>query len=141
MQDSMGFWIPRLEFRIPGTRFQSLVGLWIDWQVFRIPKPTIPDSTSKIVLDAGTNQKFPGVRNLDSLTWGEDGGQCGTSWEFLLSGLKDPCTARVRSCHINKTKWDIKKIEGKLFFLLKNKVISLLSPIHISTFNSLIIVR
>ena len=61
MQDSLGFWIPRLEFRIPGTRFQSLVGLRIDWQVFPIPKPTIPDSTSKIVLDAGTNQKFPGV--------------------------------------------------------------------------------
>ena len=119
MQDSLGFWIPRFEFRIPGTRFQSLVGLRIDWQVFRISKPTIPDSTSKIVLDAGTNQKFPGVRNLDSLTWGEDGDQCGTFWEFLLSGLKDPCTARIRSCHIHKTK--LKKIEGKLFFFIEKQ--------------------
>ena len=31
--------------------FQSLVGFWILLTVFRIPKPRIPDSTSKIFQD------------------------------------------------------------------------------------------
>ena len=42
--------------------FQSLVGFRIPSAGFRIPKPRIPDSTSK---------KIPGFRNPDSLTWGE----------------------------------------------------------------------
>ena len=53
--DSLGFWIPRCGFRIPGTGFhylsvelgfwfQLLVGFRISWAVFWIPKPSIPDS-------------------------------------------------------------------------------------------------
>ena len=30
MQDSLGSWIPLFRFRIPGTRFQSLLGFRID---------------------------------------------------------------------------------------------------------------
>ena len=60
VEDSHGFWIPRRGFRIPSTgfrifcqcsvdsRFQSLMGFRIPWSVFRIQKPRIPDSTSKI---------------------------------------------------------------------------------------------
>ena len=69
IQDSLGSWIPRFGFRILGTGFQYLsVGTWIldsnrFWDsgflelYFQIPKPRIPDSTSK---------NFP-----DSITWGE----------------------------------------------------------------------
>ena len=49
IQDSLRFWIARRGFRIPGTGFQSQsveLGLWIRG-VFRIPKPTIPDSRRK----------------------------------------------------------------------------------------------
>ena len=62
IQDSLGFWIPRQGFRIPGTRFQplsaelgfqSLVRFRILSAVFRIPKPRIPDSTSNNFPDCG----------------------------------------------------------------------------------------
>ena len=65
IQDSLGFWIPRLGFRIPGTGFlnlcqwnldsgfQWLVGFRIPSTVFWIPKPRIADSTGK---------KFAGLR-------------------------------------------------------------------------------
>ena len=49
-------------FRKLDSGFQSLVGFRIPSAGFRIPKPRIPDSTSK---------KIPGFRNPDSLTWGE----------------------------------------------------------------------
>ena len=56
--DSLGFWILRRRFWISGTGFhsrqwnfncgfQSLVGFLIPRAVFLIPKPRIPDSTSK----------------------------------------------------------------------------------------------
>ena len=62
IQNSPGFWIPHREFPIPATwfpflsvelgfwtpEFQSLVEFWIPWAIFHIPKPRIPDSTSKI---------------------------------------------------------------------------------------------
>ena len=68
IQDSLGFWIPRQGFRIPGTGFQSLSvelefwipivsGFRIPWAVFRIPKPRIPDYTSKNFPDSGI--QFP----------------------------------------------------------------------------------
>ena len=59
IQDSLGSWIPRHRFLIPGPRFrilcqwnldsgfQSLVGFRIPWAVFRIPKPRFA-STRKI---------------------------------------------------------------------------------------------
>ena len=90
IQDSLGFRIPRYEFRIPGTGFrilsqwnldsgfQSFVGLRIPWDVysifqslgFRIPQKNIcwiPDSTSQ-------NFPDPGIRN--PFLW----------WEVNLSG-------------------------------------------------------
>ena len=51
---------------------QSLVGFWIPWSVFRIPKPRIPDSKSKIFPDSGSHKwKFLGFPHPDFLTWGE----------------------------------------------------------------------
>ena len=64
-------------FRIPGTDFQSLsveLGYWILIVsgiqdslscIFKILRPRIPDSTSKMFLDSGFNMQ------KDSLTWGE----------------------------------------------------------------------
>ena len=76
IQDSLWFWIPRLGFRIPGTGSQSLstelnsnrYGIRTPWAVFQIPKPRVPDSTSK---------NFP-----DSLTWGDVFLQCLSSRSF-----------------------------------------------------------
>ena len=59
IQDSLGSWIPRRGFRIPGTGFRTfetwnvdsgiqwVVGFRIPWVVFRTPKPRISDPTSK----------------------------------------------------------------------------------------------
>ena len=65
IQDKLGFWIPRHEFRIPGTGFQSLVDseFFRVWDVFRIGKPKIPNSTSKNFPDS--------VRNPISLIWAD----------------------------------------------------------------------
>ena len=63
--DSLEFWIPRHWFRISGTGFESMsleLGLGITvvsriripWAVFCIPKPGIPDSTSKHFADSLT---------------------------------------------------------------------------------------
>ena len=50
----------------------GLVEFAIPWAVLRIPKPRIPDSTSKIVPDSTFSmQKNIGFRNPNSLTWGE----------------------------------------------------------------------
>ena len=49
--EEVGFRIPRIRFRITGTGF-------------RIPKPWIPDSKGKKMLDSG-------FRIPDSLTWGD----------------------------------------------------------------------
>ena len=46
IQDSLGFWIPYLGFRILGNRLQSLsveLGFQVPWAVFRIPKPRNTD--------------------------------------------------------------------------------------------------
>ena len=65
IQDSLGFWFPRHGFRILGAKFrilcqvnldsgfQPLVGFLIFLAVFWIPKPRIPDSTSKNFPDPG----------------------------------------------------------------------------------------
>ena len=56
IQDSLGFWIPRREFQIPGTGFQSFsveLGFWIPILGFGIPKSRIQYFTSKT---------FPGFR-------------------------------------------------------------------------------
>ena len=77
LQVTLGFWILRHGFQILGTgfqifasgtwipirEFQSLVGFWIHWVVFRIPKPWIPDSTSINFQHSGfLKQTFPGFR-------------------------------------------------------------------------------
>ena len=72
IQGSLGFWIPLRGFRIPDTEFQSLSpefnldsGSNLLWDSgflelsTRIPKPRIPDSTSKCSLHSGFHkQKF-----------------------------------------------------------------------------------
>ena len=63
IQDSLGFWIPCRGFRIPVTGFQSLVGFRILWAVFWIPKPRIPDSTSKNCTDSGIRIPLHGLRH------------------------------------------------------------------------------
>ena len=69
IKDSLGFWIPRPGFRIPGTGFRSLLvkfGFWIP--IFsRIPDSLscIPDTKAQ---DSRFHKKiFPGVRNPDFL--------------------------------------------------------------------------
>ena len=47
--------------------FQSLVGFWILSAVFRIPKPRIPDSTSKKFLDSGIRIPLHGATVVWSL--------------------------------------------------------------------------
>ena len=44
------------------SRFQSLVGFRILSAGFRIPKPRIPDSTSKIILDSGIRIPLHGAK-------------------------------------------------------------------------------
>ena len=85
IQDSLGLWIPRCGFWIPGTGFQSLqveLGFWI------LIVSGIPDCLSCIpyskTQDSGFHeQKFPGFRNLDSLTWGEDAIDLSLRWVFF----------------------------------------------------------
>ena len=48
--------------------FQSLVGFWILSAVFRIPKPRIPDSTSKKFLDSGIRIHLHGAMLQCNLT-------------------------------------------------------------------------
>ena len=69
IQDRLGFWIPRRGFWIPDTEF-FVTGTWIPDPNLsldsgflelstRIPKPRIPDSTSKCSLYSGFHkQKF-----------------------------------------------------------------------------------
>ena len=80
IQDSLGFWILLHAFWIPGTAFQSFpveLGFKILFlsrilTVFCIPKPSIPDSISKIFLDSGVyRQTFSRFRNPDTFTGGE----------------------------------------------------------------------
>ena len=80
IQESLGFWIPGCGFRIPDTEFLSLsVELGFRILIFRgIPDPIscIPDYRAQ---DCEFHKekfprfrpqaKFPGFRNLDSLTW------------------------------------------------------------------------
>ena len=84
IQDSCEFWIPRRGFRIPGNGFRFFVSVtWIlncnsQWHSCSnklynegIPKPRIPDSTSKNFLDYGfCKPKFPEFSNPDSLFMG-----------------------------------------------------------------------
>ena len=71
IEDSLvsGFHVVDSGFQVLDFRFQSLVGFRIPGAVFRIPKPRIPNSTSKNFMDSGYHkQVFPGFSNLDSLT-------------------------------------------------------------------------
>ena len=57
IQGGLGFCIPRREFRILSTGFQSLsveLGFWIPnpYFVFRFPEPRIPDTKNKIFSDS-----------------------------------------------------------------------------------------
>ena len=55
-----------------GFRIRIVSGFRIPTPVFRIPKPRIPDSTSKNFQDSGFQmQKFPWFWNPDSFTWSE----------------------------------------------------------------------
>ena len=68
IQNSLGFWIPRRGFHIPGAGFQHLS---VGWLGFLIPLSCeIPDSLSCI--PAVQKQKFPGLLNPDFVTLGED---------------------------------------------------------------------
>ena len=75
IQDSLGFWIPRRGFRIPGTGFKSLsvaVGFWISI-VSGIPDSLSCISDSKAPENSGFRKhNFLGFRIQDSHpTWGE----------------------------------------------------------------------
>ena len=66
------YWIPDLFQWNLDSGFELLVGFRIPTPVFRIPRPRIPDSTSKNFQDSGFQmKKFSGFRNPDSFTWGE----------------------------------------------------------------------
>ena len=83
IQDSVGFWIPRCRFRIPGTGFLTL-SVEFGFQIpivngIRDPSSRIPDSKAS---DFGTSRKsfpdsgflkqwFLGLGNLDFLTWSD----------------------------------------------------------------------
>jgi len=78
IQDRLWFWIPRQGFsgfqvldsslcqRNLDSGFQSLVGFRILWDVFHIPKPKIPDSTSPNFPDSGI--RFPLHGAISSMT-------------------------------------------------------------------------
>ena len=56
IQDSLGFWIPRCGFQIPGTGFQSLSVEPRDYDLFSLGRTWIPDSKTQ---DSGIHkQKF-----------------------------------------------------------------------------------
>ena len=70
IQDSLGFWTVDSGFPVVDSslcewnldsEFQSFVGFRIPRTVFRIPKPRIPDSTSKIFPDSGIRIPFHGA--------------------------------------------------------------------------------
>ena len=59
------YWIPDSCQWNLDSGFESLVGFWIPYAVFRIPKPRIPDSTIKISpIPDSTSKNFPdsGIR-------------------------------------------------------------------------------
>ena len=63
IQDSLGFWIPRCGFQIPGTGFQSLSVEPRDYDLFSLGRTWIPDSLSSVpdskTQDSGVHkQKF-----------------------------------------------------------------------------------
>ena len=80
IQDSLGFWIPRCGFRIPGTWFLYLSvehGFWI-LIISGIANSLScnPDSKTEIQKQNFLwfripQAKFPGFRNPDSLAWGK----------------------------------------------------------------------
>ena len=148
LQDSLGFRIPRNEFRISGigfrilsqwnvdSGFQSFVGLWIPWDlysifqslgfripnvrgisdslrcIFRVPKPRIPDSTTKVCwIPDSTSQNFP-----DSGIWNPLLGR-----EVTLSGNL-PTKQEYIPC--SKLSWTIHwKIYWKKILILENDLI------------------
>ena len=74
IQGSLGFWIPRRGFRIPGAGFQSLsveVGFWISI-VSGISDSLSCISDSKAPENSGFRKhNFLRLRIQDSPTWGE----------------------------------------------------------------------
>ena len=86
IQDSIGFWIPSHEFRIPGTGFQilvsgfqRLVGFRIPSGLFWISKPRILHSTSNFFhIPDPTRINFPAFRNQDATCIG---------WQFRATWL------------------------------------------------------
>ena len=65
------YWIPIFCQSNLNSRFQSFVGFRIPWAVFRIPRPKIPDCTSKT------------SRILESLTWCETYRKSRTNFKIL----------------------------------------------------------
>ena len=95
------YWIPDLFQWNLDSGFELLVGFRIPTPVFRIPRPRIPDSTSKNFQDSGFQmQKFPGFRNPDSFTWGDK--LMPFAWPFAIKKgrfkLSTPakCTSHVK---------------------------------------------
>ena len=73
IQDSLGLWIVRRKFRIPGTGHRILypteLGFWIPIvSGILYSLSCIPDSKAKDFIFH--KQKFPSIRNPYSLTWG-----------------------------------------------------------------------
>ena len=61
IQDSLGFWIPRCGFQIPGTGFQSLSVEQRDYDLFSLGKTWIPDFNG--YYDSGFLEQCSGFQN------------------------------------------------------------------------------
>ena len=73
IQYSLGFWIPPCGFRTPSTRFQYLsveLEFWIS-NVSGIPDSLSCTPDSKTQDFEFYQQNFPGLRNPNSLIWGD----------------------------------------------------------------------
>ena len=85
------YWIPSLCQWNLNSGSQSLLRFRIPWAVFRIPKPRIPDSTSKIFPESGFHlQKIAGVLNLDSFSWDD---------MHIVNSYVDPLSTEIEKYH------------------------------------------
>ena len=66
IQDSLGFWVPLCGFRHSRYWISDIFSIEFPLVELRIPKPRIPDSTSKIFPDSG----IAGLPYI--VTWGEN---------------------------------------------------------------------
>jgi len=98
VQDSLGFWIARRGFWIPGNGFQFLsveVGFWI------LIVSGIPDSLSFILVSTNNFSWIPESRFADSLTWGE---LISTEWASLHAWPNMHSTFHMRKVYFRNYK-------------------------------------